>query len=62
MDISIQDDAFRETLKEVMVELLMEKGDLFKEILQEAMEDVALGKAIEAGINCDLVPRDEVIS
>lgn len=47
-------------LKEAVIEALEEKKDDFRAIVLEAMEDIALSKAIEEGENSPVVSRREV--
>jgi hypothetical protein len=43
-----------------MVEILEERKDLVREVLEEALEDIALAHAIEEGDQSEVVPREEV--
>jgi hypothetical protein len=47
-------------LKSAIVEILEERKDLVREVLEEALEDIALGRAIEEGDQSELVSCDEV--
>ena len=42
------------------MEILEERKDLVREVLEEAFEDVPLARAIEEGEQSELVARDEV--
>lgn len=50
----------KEALKSAIVEILEERKDLVREVLEEALEDIALARAIEEGEQSELVTRDEV--
>ncbi len=47
-------------LKEVIYELLRQERGWLEELIQEVMEEVALGRAIEAGKDSENVSRDEI--
>jgi predicted Zn-dependent protease with MMP-like domain len=61
MAVSTEDEKFKELVKEALIDVLEERQDLVKNILVEAIEDVALGKAIGQGLGSDPIPRNEVI-
>jgi len=42
--------------------VLEERREFVKEIIEEAMEDVALARAIDEGVSTDDVSREEVFS
>ncbi len=50
----------KELIKTAIIELLHEQKDVFTDLIVEAMEDVALAKAIEEGQKTDLVSRDAI--
>jgi len=41
--------------------MMIEKRELFKEIVEEVIEDIALSKAIEEGRRSDFVSKDEIM-
>jgi len=45
-----------------VVEIVEERRDLFQEMITEALEDVALARAIEEGEKTKAVSRTEVFS
>ena len=45
-----------------MAEVLEERRELVKEIVEEAMEDIALARAIDEGIDTKAISRDEVFT
>ena len=57
---SIDEAKLKEALKSAIVEILEERKDLVREVLEEALEDIALARAIEEGEQSELVTRDEV--
>jgi hypothetical protein len=58
--ILIDEAKLKEALKSAIVEILEERKDLVRELLEEALEDIALARAIEEGEQSELVTRDEV--
>jgi hypothetical protein len=60
MSISIDEAKLKQALKSAIVEILEERKDLVREVLEEALEDIALARAIEEGDQGELVTRDEV--
>lgn len=60
MDVTIAEDRLKEVLKAAVVEVLEERGDLVREIVEEALEDIALARAIEEGESSEVVGRDQV--
>lgn len=66
MSISIEDEEIKKIMKdnfkEVIIELLSEKKEIFYEIFSEILEDYALGKAIEESENTGYADYNEVKS
>ncbi|HKO97247.1 MAG TPA: hypothetical protein VJU86_09660 [Pyrinomonadaceae bacterium] len=58
----IDDGKLKETLKAAIVEILEERKDLVREVLEEALEDIALARAIDEGEQSEPVTRDEVFN
>jgi hypothetical protein len=61
MAISTEDEKFKELVKAALIDVLEERRDLVKDILVEAIEDMALGKAISQGLGSDPIPRNEIL-
>lgn len=61
MAIPSEDEKFKELVKAALIDVLEERRDLVKEILVEAIEDMALGKAISQGLGSDPIPRNEIL-
>ena len=57
---SIEEARLKELLKAAIVEVLEERRELVLDVFEEALEDVALVRAIEEGERSPLVSRDEV--
>lgn len=62
MATSIDEAKLKDLLKAAVAEVLEERREFVKEIIEEAMEDVALGRAIEEGVNTGTVSRQEVFT
>jgi hypothetical protein len=60
MEVTIAEDRLKEVLKAAVVEVLEERRDLVREIVEEALEDLALARAIEEGESSEVVGRDHV--
>ena len=62
MAISIDDAKLKDLLKSAVAEVFEERREFVKEIIEEAMEDVALTRAIDEGTSTKAVSREEVFS
>ncbi len=60
MEVTISEERLKELLKTAIVELLEERRDLFQELIEDMMEDIVLGEAIEEGRKTEFVSREEV--
>jgi hypothetical protein len=60
MDAMIDDKRLKELFKAAIVEVFEERPDLFREVIEEALEDAALARAIEEGEGTELIGREEV--
>lgn len=58
----IDEERLKEVLKLAIVEVLEERGDLVRELFEEAIEDIALSRAIEEGEQSPTVSRDEIFN
>ena len=62
MEASLSDDRIKEIFKSAILEVLEERGDILREALTEAIEDIALARAIEEGEGSETITRDEVFA
>jgi len=62
MSFSISDKKIKTLMKEVLVEMLEEKNDLFYDVVITAIEDVALANAITQGREDNFVDEDKITS
>ena len=61
MAIPTEDQKFKELVKAALIDVLEERRDLVKDILVEAIEDMALSRAIGQGLSSDPIPRNEIL-
>ncbi len=57
---NIDEERMKELFKDALVELLDERKDLLRELFADALEDVALARAIEEGAGGREISRREV--
>lgn len=62
MATSIDEAKLKDLLKAAVAEVFEEHREFVKEIIEEAMEDVALARAIDEGSASGAVSREEVFS
>jgi hypothetical protein len=62
LTLSIEETRVRELLKELLLELIETRRDVFQDILLEVVEDAGLIEAIKAGESSDSVDRDEIMA
>jgi hypothetical protein len=60
--ISVEEQDFKDLLKQAIIELLEERQDLFQELFTEAIEDLGLINAIKEGETTPTVSKNEVLS
>jgi hypothetical protein len=57
-----EDERLKELFKTALLEVLEERKDLLRDVVEESLEDIALARAIDAGQRTGEVDRGEVIS
>ena len=62
MATSIDEAKLKDLLKSAVAEVLEERREFVKEIIEEAMEDVAMARAIDEGVRTEAVSREEVFT
>jgi len=60
MATPIDEVRLKQMLKSAVAEVFEERREFVKEIVEEAMEDIALARAIDDGVNTEIVNRDAV--
>ncbi len=59
--VAIDDARLKGLLKQAMMEVLEERADLFRELLADVVEDLALARAIKEEEQTPGVGKDEVL-
>ena len=59
--ISVEELYLKDLLKQAILELVQERRDLLQDILVEALEDLALARAIEEGESTEVVGKAEIL-
>ena len=62
MAATFDEEKLKDLLKAALVEVLEEHRDLVQDIVEEALEEFALARAIEQGLRSEAIPRDEVFA
>ena len=57
-----QAQALKPIVKEVLHELLFQERETLTDVIYEVIEDIALAKAIEEGLDDENVSREEIFS
>jgi hypothetical protein len=60
MSATIDEAKLKELLKSAVVEVLEERREFVKDIVEEAMEEIAMTRAIEEGLATKASSREEV--
>jgi hypothetical protein len=59
---TVDDERLKDLLKSALVEALEEHRELVQAIVEEALEDIALARAIEQGLGSQTVSRGEIFT
>ena len=62
MQTVMDEGRLKQVFKEALVEMLEEKQNLFHDIVVEAMEDIALSRAIQKGQKTETATKKEVFN
>jgi hypothetical protein len=62
MAATFDEEKLKDLLKTALVEALEENRELVQDIVEEAMEDFAMTRAIEQGLTSKPISRDEVFA
>ncbi len=60
--MTITEQQLKEVVKTAIVEVLEERSELIRNIVEEALEDIGMSKAIQEGEHSELATRDEVFN
>jgi hypothetical protein len=58
--INLEESKLKELLKTAIIEVIQEQKEIFSDLLTEAIEDIALAKAIQEGENTEKVGREAI--
>ncbi len=61
MEITLKEEQIKTMLEEIIFNLFQERKDIFREIIEDVIEDIGLTRAIEEGRKNDFVSQDEII-
>lgn len=61
-EVTLNAEQLKTLLKVASVEILQEQKEVFTDLIIEAMEDIALAKAIEEGENTGIVSREAIFN
>lgn len=59
---AVVDPQLKEALKAAFIEVMQERPDLIRDVLEEALEDIGLIRAIKEGEQTEDVSREEVFA
>lgn len=60
MIVTLEEDRMRDLLKDVLLELMEDRPEIFHDLLLEALEDAGLLAAIREGESSETVSRNEI--
>jgi hypothetical protein len=60
--LETQSQELKPIIKEILHELLLQERETLTDLIYEVMEDIALAKAIEEGLDDENVSREEVFA
>ncbi|GAB6160900.1 hypothetical protein JCM12298_00590 [Desulfothermus naphthae] len=61
MEIIIKEDEIKSMLEDIVFKLFQEKKEIFRDIVEEVIEDIALCKAIEDGRKNEFVSQEKIM-
>jgi len=62
MQTLIDDDKLKQLLKEALIEAIEEKRNLFSGMIADAVEDIAMVRAIQEGENTETISKKEIFN
>jgi len=60
--LSLTETQLKDLMKVAILEIFQERQDLFQDLIAEALEDLAMIKAIDEGKDSELVSREEIFA
>ena len=61
-EVTLNAEQLKTLLKAALIEILKEQKEVFTDLIIEAMEDIALAKAIEEGESTEIVSREAIFN
>ena len=61
-EVTLNAEQLKTLLKVAIIEILQEQKEVFTDLILEAMEDIALAKAIEEGESTEIVSREAIFN
>ena len=61
-EVTLNAEQLKTLLKIAIIEILQEQKEVFTDLIIEAMEDIALAKAIEEGESTEIVSREAIFN
>jgi hypothetical protein len=61
-EVPLEDDRLKAVVKTALLEVLEERKELLREVIEETLEDIGFARAIEAGQRTEEASRSEVFS
>ncbi|GAB6095419.1 hypothetical protein JCM14469_16710 [Desulfatiferula olefinivorans] len=62
MQTEFNENILKQVFKEALLEMIEENRSVFQDIIVEALEDIALGHAIDEGKDSESASRQEIFS
>jgi len=59
---TVDEEKLKDLMKAALVEALKEQRDLVQDILEEALEDIALARAIDQGLRSEAASREDIFT
>jgi hypothetical protein len=60
LEYSLNETQIKDLMKAAILEIFQERRDLFQDLIAEALEDIALVKAIDEGRDSEPVSREAI--
>jgi predicted Zn-dependent protease with MMP-like domain len=61
MEAAMDEAKLKQLVKEALTEILDERREILSEVIVEALEDVAMIRAIQEGENTPLAPKEDIL-
>ncbi|MEM1308298.1 MAG: hypothetical protein AAGF98_02155 [Cyanobacteria bacterium P01_H01_bin.153] len=60
--LSLSEEQLKDVMKSAILEIFQERRDLLQDLIVEALEDIAMIKAIDAGKDSEPVSRETIMA